>query len=1566
MEHLWTRQRVEAEVALRGPAVNGASTTTMFNNGMMRIFATQEKLFSFLEEEQRRLGGLDKWIPFSIEFVSEYDLEEMREEQRRKDLGLGIGTTSATTVSAAANQLGSKSGQLTSFFTRAAQDQTEAVTTFEKKKGPLEKLFAAASAASASSVVTMTAAGGGSRPALGEKRGRDGAISPPPAQPSNNNTGGNARRVVEDNDSPVPRPPPRAGGSSPPPAPTRLVGAPVPFGGATPKRRSTLLFVHESGPSAKEVAAAKEREARAAAVGATAMDRSVSPALSGFRNGDEGSAAPADGDGGAPQSILTSSGAFVLNSGGAPARQASKQTKFFTAMTREGLERYLAVVPYPQQHLFELILLTNNSRVYLDIERDADQCEHDVARMRELLCGAVTTTTETSTTSKAERGGDELKYYASYLRELGSTRHATCPIGCDHCVPSRDIDFVVEVLIKYWRRFLAEKRPELGLADCLPSGIGDEGALDSDGESGVVSLMLTASPAERAARRLMREQITVLQSVPLKPREGGGEKGGGGGAAAASAPTNKEKKLAKFSIHLVFKFLEDEKAAKERAEAAAGNNERDDGGDDAEELLVTPSRKPRHTYQPPPPSVVEAMNVLAGGDAQRWAKKGGRGGGGPRAEVVLNSNASTGDLVQSFVAFLYDELTLMQRRLVIDAVERLGGHVPENVRQMAAGAEDDWEKGQYSNNDGGAAPSFSPSVAVGSGEGGDDAQLAPLRRRYHELHTALFYHSDAGDRMQLRRPWAAADATGGVVDEAAADRSLSPATARSGDHHHHHPAGTAPRLHLRCIIDTAVYSKNRMMRCMGSSKLGKDAVLLPYQSPRVGASAATGDGGGGNAPWWASARLARAAGRTFRLHSDANNGDSGVADAEALRVVRDANNTSPSSFDVQQQSAALPRVGDCLPPALGAAFFGTMVSLHDASAKEKVRRIAAAEQDLAELEAEKRGALRRGVGSWSATDGRAPQLQQQTLRAALRRQQVQHESAHRSSFLTAEESLWAGGAAGGGGAFGFSGGSSFDTDDAMVGGFGFESNTLDVGVGFSTPSAGPAATGDNRTLLCDAHPVGRTVTIVPDGVSLAEWGRKARVPAAFLAGGARTHPHAQRATSISSFQRDCVTVQRTGETSLPALNSFILKVLAAPPQGGSTLSSGYASRRGAVGGTPRIYKHILYFRDNGCLPEDPRGVAAGRGSHLSAILIIVTDFRYCRAAKRAHKSNDVYYTLFLDWAVMTAEVPSGLADLRPLLKAAVQPNAPVAKPRRTPLFFGGPKTMDTTAETLETSRLIVGGARVSERPIGNDAALDRFNELASLSQHAKAPASTSSIVEMLRRAQHLASSTASQEQHGGRATTCRREGNADPAPSATQMRSGISPTQLSPEDDPFAATPGRHVHELSDSDEQRSTQTSPCRASGKCPPSLPKMEQKASPKMNVRIKSNGNKLLGEIKPPPAQIDAQAANAPTQAHPEPTAPAPGAAAREPMPGAQMHFGVSSSGEMCLAHATGYSVNSELALLGVRCFQKCFDPDCNQTQGAQRSYRSEQLSLDVDVQTSLGVWAKSLSAARSAGE
>ncbi|KPI86883.1 hypothetical protein ABL78_4073 [Leptomonas seymouri] len=46
---------------------------------------------------------------------------------------------------------------------------------------------------------------------------------------------------------------------------------------------------------------------------------------------------------------------------------------------------------------------------------------------------------------------------------------------------------------------------------------------------------------------------------------------------------------------------------------------------------------------------------------------------------------------------------------------------------------------------------------------------------------------------------------------------------------HDYPRNTLPYLPRKCVVDEAVYSKNRMMRCLGSCKLGKSSVLRVHR-----------------------------------------------------------------------------------------------------------------------------------------------------------------------------------------------------------------------------------------------------------------------------------------------------------------------------------------------------------------------------------------------------------------------------------------------------------------------------------------------------------------------------------------------------------------------------------------------------------------------------------------------------------------------------------------------------------------------------------------------------------------
>jgi hypothetical protein len=67
-----------------------------------------------------------------------------------------------------------------------------------------------------------------------------------------------------------------------------------------------------------------------------------------------------------------------------------------------------------------------------------------------------------------------------------------------------------------------------------------------------------------------------------------------------------------------------------------------------------------------------------------------------------------------------------------------------------------------------------------------------------EIHCALFYHGEPSDAVGI-----------------SVDRRVEGVVIST----------RCPALPLRCVIDGAVYSRNRVMRCIGSSKLGKSAVL---------------------------------------------------------------------------------------------------------------------------------------------------------------------------------------------------------------------------------------------------------------------------------------------------------------------------------------------------------------------------------------------------------------------------------------------------------------------------------------------------------------------------------------------------------------------------------------------------------------------------------------------------------------------------------------------------------------------------------------------------------------------
>ncbi|CUE61244.1 Hypothetical protein, putative [Bodo saltans] len=104
--------------------------------------------------------------------------------------------------------------------------------------------------------------------------------------------------------------------------------------------------------------------------------------------------------------------------------------------------------------------------------------------------------------------------------------------------------------------------------------------------------------------------------------------------------------------------------------------------------------------------------------------------------------------------------------------------------------------------------------------------LSELSDRDPEVHRALFFHGDPLGHPFSRRLL-------NSVDENVRDTAVYHSSNEDG-----RDAATAnnslptqsPLLPKRCIVDTAVYSRNRMFRCWGSTKLGKSLVLTldPY------------------------------------------------------------------------------------------------------------------------------------------------------------------------------------------------------------------------------------------------------------------------------------------------------------------------------------------------------------------------------------------------------------------------------------------------------------------------------------------------------------------------------------------------------------------------------------------------------------------------------------------------------------------------------------------------------------------------------------------------------------------
>lgn len=1469
---LWTRSRVESQVATRNT---------------FRVFPTQEKLLSFIAAERSSNGNIDKWIPFSIEFISEAELHE-------------LSTAAQATHSSALLEPASFStpqGQVKALFTREELERpTTQQSIFTKRKGQLDTLMRPRTALAAATDLAPP-----EEPAVGLKRPREGFESPSARSPS-----------------PAP--------NSPPPKPSGEVlehqhsyTALPPCDSQKPRLRTSGI-VHEAGPLLKERTQGDLNESTAGM-----MPLKDSTFFNGVSNNN--------------------------------AARHSTQSKFFAAMTREGLQRYLEVVPYPQQHLFELILLSNPCRVYFDIERDIDQSSHDLRRFTELRRQAISDHSSEvgpPTTTTVDERIDNIRYLKAYLKEVGAGRAPTCPFGCDHCVPSRDIDFVVSVLLKYWKLYLDERRPELGLGSCLPPSIYEQ-SNDTSSKTLLFDLSGASVGASTASKALMAQQITVLQSIPLQAA--------GDAAIGGAIPAGKP---AKFSIHVVFKFLED-------ASQPAANLSDDD--DDEAELLDSPDRRPRHSYRKRADPIIR--------------------------EVVLNSNASVGDLVQGFVSFLYETIGKLQRTLLAHELK-----IPHE--QGSTGQVSDKENMKV--------------------------VLEHVRRQYQELHTALFYHAETVDMIKLSKKEENKGHDTATTTESISEEARKRLTA-AATFNEDIDAQYAPRLQLKCLIDTAVYSKNRMMRCMGSSKLGKKAVLLPYTSPYLMRSTSYHPTVTNSGQWWRDADFVAASG--------------GISTTEAAittLAVERANQTSLSSFDVQQRLSGTPSEGDHLPAHLAAAFFGTMVSLHHMSVPEMVSRL------LRQVNVNKSGAqgvLNLSTGSNKKHEWDANVLQQSTLA---------HMAYRRATLLprSDDEALWGGMGGGLGSPMHAKGG--FDS-------YSWASSDARVP---SVASGSFALASESRELLCDAYPKGRTVIIVPNGMSLADWGHK---------GGHRMHQHhnlgnggssgsgRQRATSISQYNKDnSVQMHKPGPTSLPELNELILLLGRGDQsaQGPPSSRSGLSHRSGHL---PRIYNHLMYFDENAALlaaQDAPAGVTAidGDGSstkvgnstaplkdrHLSALVITVTGYRYCRNVKRAHKSNDVYYTLFFDWAAETQQVPNAFGPLRnltaimkevvedvvsapllPLKPPLASPEAshrPVSSftnvpvPKRTLLAFGNPVTPPPDADLKSESTDSALGAASSDlktptvvhmTPIkgevedtsfaasalsGNSEALAKLKELAALQ---KPPPQVRNVRTMLLAgSQQNAMDTISS---ANKVTYT----YVDPQPKNICAAIQNRQQQLRREkasfthtitdvdvDDPFDVEAASQDESSSsyESTSSSSSATSTFSVSKSPPRHIPASAQAvqataASAPMKVKMKSR----CTQAPPPPSQpsqpdgfpIHNIATQPPTPLKP-PAAGLPDAdtkplqedrpaSSRQPSSTGvaaslnaktQMHFSVTpSTGSAApllgLAAATGYSNVTKLSLLGVRCHQKCHDPDCNSVAGQRRTYRSEPLEVPAALWPVIERWA-----------
>jgi DNA-directed primase/polymerase protein len=119
--------------------------------------------------------------------------------------------------------------------------------------------------------------------------------------------------------------------------------------------------------------------------------------------------------------------------------------------------------------------------------------------------------------------------------------------------------------------------------------------------------------------------------------------------------------------------------------------------------------------------------------------------------------------------------------------------------------------------------------------------LCDVSSRDSEVHESLFFHGDPQGHPYTRRLLQNSIVDGTVISIPVFDNTSAPSP---GNDTHVPPRSgqaTSPLLPKRCIVDTAVYTRNRMFRCWGSTKLGKSLVLAldPYCSGLQSSALAT-------------------------------------------------------------------------------------------------------------------------------------------------------------------------------------------------------------------------------------------------------------------------------------------------------------------------------------------------------------------------------------------------------------------------------------------------------------------------------------------------------------------------------------------------------------------------------------------------------------------------------------------------------------------------------------------------------------------------------------------------------